>query len=50
MPLEREHGIVANHAASVVGNLNEFFAARLDADLNARRARVERVLQQLFHD
>ncbi len=50
MPLEGEHGIVANHAASVVGDLNKFFPARLDADLDARRARVERVLQQLLHD
>src|SRR5271155_1066824 len=49
MTLEGEHGIVAYHAASVVGDLDQLLAARLNVDLNARGARVQRVLEQFFH-
>ena len=50
MPLEREHGIVAHHAASVVRDLNKLLPARLNRNLDAGRARVERVLEQfLYH-
>ena len=48
MALEGEHGVVAHHAASVVGDLNELFAARLDADLDARGAGVEGVFEHLL--
>ncbi len=48
MPLKGQHGVVAHHAASVVGNLDEFLSARLHADLDPGRARVERVLKHLF--
>src|SRR5260370_15741324 len=47
--LEGEHGIVANHAASVVGDLNQLLAAGLDVDLDARCARIQRVLQQFLY-
>ena len=49
MPLKRQHGIVAHHAATVVGNLDQLLPAGLHADLNSRCARVERVLQHLLH-
>ena len=39
--LEGEQGIVANHAAAIVGNLDEFFPARLYLDSYARRPGVQ---------
>ena len=50
MALEGQHGVVADHAASVVGDLDEFFAAGFDDDLDAGGAGVERVFQQFFYD
>ena len=47
--LEGQHGIVAHHAASVVGDLDQLLAARLDLNANARGTGVQRVLQQLLH-
>jgi len=47
--LEREHRVVADHAASVVGDLDELLPPGFDADLYARGAGVERVLQHLLH-
>ena len=48
MPLEGQHGIVAHHAAAVVGDLDEFLSACFHADLDARGAGIERVLQHLL--
>jgi hypothetical protein len=50
VPLEREHGIVASHAAAVIGDANEGATTVLDVHLDGGRARVERVLDQLLHD
>src|SRR5580693_7780941 len=49
MAFEGEHGIVAHHAAAVVGDLDQLFATSFDVDLDASRACVERVLEQLFY-
>ena len=46
---ESEHGIVAHHAAAVVGDLDQFLPARLHLNANARGTGVQRVLQQLLH-
>ena len=47
--LEGQQGVVAHHAAAVVGDLDELLAAGLDLNLDARRTGIERVLQQLLH-
>ena len=49
MPLERQHGIIAHHAASIICDLDQLFSARLHADLDPRRARIQSVLEQLLH-
>ena len=46
--LEGQHGVVAHHAAAVVGHLDELLAAGLNVDADAARARIQRVLQQLL--
>ena len=48
--LEGEQGVVADHAAAVVGDADELAAAGFDLDADAGRAGVERVLQQLLDD
>ena len=48
--LDREHQVVAGHAAAVVGDADEPPAAAVGDDLDARRAGVERVLDQLLDD
>ena len=48
--LEGEHGIVAHHAAAVVGNLDQLLPARLDLNANTRGTGVQRVLQQFLYD
>src|SRR5215831_4049633 len=50
VPLESQHGIVANHAASIVGDLDEFLSARLYAELDPGRSGIERVFEHLFDD
>jgi len=50
VPLESQHGVIAHHAASIIGNLNELLPPRLDADFDPRRSGVERILQHLFRD
>ena len=50
MTLARQEGVVALHAGAVVAHLDEVGAPCLDVDLDARRARIERVLHQLLHD
>ena len=47
--LKRQHGIVAHHAAAVVGNLDQLLPARLDLYADARGTGVQRVLQQFLH-
>ena len=49
MALESQHGIVAHHAAAVIGDLDQLLSACLDLNANARCARIQRVLQQLLH-
>ena len=47
--LEGQHGVVAHHAAAVVGDLDQLLPARLDLDADARGTGVQRVLQQFLH-
>ena len=49
MAFEGQHGVVAHHAAAVVGNLNQFLSAGLDMDADARGAGVERIFKQFFY-
>ena len=49
MALKGQQGIVAHHAAAVVGDANELAPPALDRDHDAARAGVERILQQLLH-
>ena len=50
MALERQHGVIAHHAAAVVGNLDQLLPARFDADFNARCPGIKRVLEHfLYH-
>ena len=50
VPFEGQQSVVAQHAASVVGDADQPPPAVFDLDANAGRARIERVLQQLFGD
>jgi hypothetical protein len=45
---EGQQGVVTNHAASVVGDLDELFAARFDLNLDAGGTGVKRVLQEFL--
>ena len=49
MALEGQHGIVAHHAAAIIGDLDKLLAAGFDVHANAPCARIQRVLQQLLH-
>src|SRR5262249_61500257 len=49
VPLKREQGVVAPHAASVVGNLYEFLPAGLDLGFDPRGSGIERILEQLLY-
>ena len=46
--LEGEQGIVAHHAAAVVGDLDQLLAASLNLNADAGGAGVERIFQQLL--
>ena len=48
--LDRERQIGARHAGAVVGDADEAAAAAVGHDLDARRAGIERVLDQFLHD
>ena len=48
MALEGQQGVVAQHAAAIVGDANETAAAGFHFDANLRRARVERVFEQFL--
>ena len=50
MAFKGEQRIVADHAAAVVLDANQLAATGFDIDANVSRARVQCVLQQLFHD
>ena len=50
MPLKREQRVVAHHTAAVVGDLDESLTASFHLKLDPGRARVQRVLEQLFYD
>src|SRR5262249_30754488 len=47
---EGEHGVVAHHAAAIVGEVDELAAAAFHLHAHAMRAGVERVLEQLLDD
>ena len=49
VPLKGQQRVVAHHAAAIVADLDEFLAACLDLDLDAPRAGVQCILQQLLH-
>ena len=49
VPLERQQGIVAHHAAAVIGDLDQLLAAAFHLHPNAPRPRVQRVFQQFLH-
>ena len=48
MSLERKKRVVAQHAAAIVGDLNELFAARFNVDPNAGRTGIQRIFEQFF--
>ena len=48
MALEGQQGVVAHHAAAVVGDLDELLAAGLDLDLDAGGAGIERIFEQFL--
>ena len=48
MALEGQQSIVAHHAATIVGHLDQLLAARFHLHADPRRARIQRVLQQLL--
>ena len=50
VPLEREPRIFRAHALAVVFDAHEPLAAQLDVDLDAARARVDGVFDELFDD
>src|SRR5207302_10394022 len=50
MPLEREHGVFAGHAATVVAYLDAFSSTVLEQHVDRMRAGVDRVLHQLLDD
>ena len=49
MAIDREHKIRPRHARTVVGDANEPPPAAVGEHVDAARAGVERVLDQLFH-
>ena len=49
MTLDAELEIVSAHAGAVVDDADEVAPARLDRDVDAPRARVERVLDEFLH-
>ena len=49
MTLKGQHGIITHHAAAVINHLNEPLATRLNVHPDAPPARIQRILEQLFH-
>ena len=50
MALDREHEVVAGHAGAVVGDADQPPPAAVGQHVDARRAGVERVLDELLDD
>ena len=50
MPFKCQQSVVAQHAASIVGDADQPPSAVFDLDANTGCARVERILQKLFDD
>jgi hypothetical protein len=48
MTLNREHGIVARHAAAVVHDAQEPAPARFNINRDSMRTRINRILDQLL--
>ena len=48
MALKGEHRVVANHAAAIIGNLQETAPASLNVDHDPERTGVDCVLNQFF--
>ena len=48
MALEGEQSVIADHAATVIGDLDQLFSAGFNLDLDAARAGIEGVLQKLL--
>src|ERR1700740_2626514 len=49
MALEGKQRVVAHHPTTVVGDLDELFATRLDLDADTRGLGIESVLEKFFH-
>ncbi len=48
--LDREREIVTGHAGAIIADTNQSAAAAVGQNLDARRARIESVLDQFLHD
>ena len=48
MALEGQQGVIAQHAASIIGNAYEPTAAVFDINTNIPGPGIERILEQLF--
>ncbi len=48
MALEGKQGVIAHHAAAVVGDLNELLAATFDLDADARGSGVKGIFQEFL--
>jgi hypothetical protein len=46
--LKRQHGIVAQHAAAIVGHSNKTAATLFGSEANIHRTRVQRVFKKLL--
>ena len=48
MAFKGEQSVIADHAATVVGDQNQLFAAALDLHFDASGPGIQRVFQKLF--
>src|SRR5579862_4970923 len=48
MPAQREDGVLATHAASVVGDRNEAESAAFDLDREVARSRIDGIFDELL--
>ena len=49
MPFKGQQSVIANHAAAVVGDLDQLFSTSFDLDTNAGGGGVESIFEELFH-
>ena len=49
MTLEGQQSVVAYHATTVVGDLDEFFAAGFDLNSNSGGTCIQRIFQQFLY-